>query len=237
VQNFGGSGYNTYTLKAEYENPQLVNYCFPDASSFSGTVCIDMYPVPQVYGISAMSIYMNARNNTNSPLNVIFDLAYIPRQNAGALATLELFDPGDVSAQLNIEILKPSGYGQKLANGNVPYSTDQRLPFRVAVCPSQYTGNPSTPCIFPSGVNSYITANPGGDSNSSYFNDQWLFLLFRIPDTAEYDTIGATCQLQQVPEQLCYYYQINYQLATSGSANDGTVWQLNIRNQPVHLVT
>ena len=238
VQDFGGSGYNTYTLKAEYENPQLVNYCFPDATSYSGTVCVDMYPVPQVYGITAMSVYMNARNNTNSPLNVIFDLAYIPRQNAGALATLELFDPGDVGAQLNIELLKPSGYGQKLlANGKVPYSTDQRLDFRVAVCPSQYSGNSSIPCVFPSGTNSYITANPGGGAGNSYFNDQWLFLLFRIPDAAEYDSIGATCQLQQVPEQLCYYYQVNYQLASSGSANDGTVWQLNIRNQPVHLVT
>ena len=237
AQVFGGGGTNRYAVKAEYDNPKPVNAVFINPSDGS-TVTQAIWPVPQVYGITAMNIFVNAVNNNSGNLNVIFDLAYIPRQNAGALATLELFDAGDVNTDLSVEILQPSGYGQKLNGGAVPYNFSDRLYARPAVCPSQGTSAPAprgalVPCVFPSssGVNTIIK------NGGSYFNDQWLYLIFRIPDTSVYDAIGSTCFFNRVPDNLCYYYQINYKMAGTGSANDTTTWQLSIKNQPVHLTT
>ncbi len=237
AQVFGGGGTNRYAVKAEYDNPKTVNATFVNPTT-GATVTQAIWPVPQVYGITAMNIFVNAVNNNAGTLNVIFDLAYIPRQNAGALATLELFDAGDVNTDLSVEILQPSGYGQKLNAGAVPYNFSDRLSARPAVCPSQGSAAPfprgaSVQCVFPSSANVNTIIKSGG----SYFNDQWLYLIFRIPDSTAYDTIQSTCFVNRVPDSLCYYYQINYKMAGSGSANDTTTWQLSIKNQPVHLTT
>jgi|GEM_PF-1316957 len=238
AQVFGGGGTNRYAVKAEYDNPKPVNAVFINPSDGS-TVTQAIWPVPQVYGITAMNIFVNAVNSSSGTLNVIFDLAYIPRQNAGALATLELFDAGDVNTDLAIEILQPSGYGQKLNSGVVPYNIADRILARAAVCPTQGNSSPFPPgasvrCVTSTVSNPSTTVRLGG---TNYFNDQWLYLVFRLPDASAYDTIASTCFTNRVPDTLCYYYQINYKMAGAGSANDTTTWQLSIKNQPVHLTT
>ncbi|MEI7556757.1 pilus assembly protein TadG-related protein [Candidatus Chlorohelix sp.] len=232
AQVFGGGGTNRYAIKAEYDNPQTIQGVFTDVSGNSVTKQIP--PVPQVYGISSMNIYVNAINTQAGALNVIFDLAYIPVENADSLATLELFDAGDVGIEnLNVQILTPSGYGQNLkADGTVPIGT--ALAARAVACPMEYIGVPSIGCAYGSLSVTSTAIKTGG----SFFNDQWLFLIFRVPSSTQYDAWGTTCNLQFVPDFLCNYFQVNYLLNGSAglSASDTTTWQLNIRNQPVRLI-
>jgi hypothetical protein len=235
AQVFGGGGTNRYAVKAEYDNAKQIPAQFIDPAT-GNTITVQITPVPQVYGISAMNIYVNAINNQAGSLNVIFDLAYIPPQNADSLATLELFDAGDVGTDdLNIQILEPTGYGQKLkADGSVPVGTP--IPARGFACPMQYAGSPAVPCAYGSTTNSSTVVRI---NNNTYFNDQWLFMVFRIPNTTSYENWATTCNIQQVPDFLCFYYQVNYQMndsAADGSASDTTTWQLNIRSQPVRLI-
>lgn len=231
AQVFGGGATNRYAVKAEYDNPKAIQATFTDALGNKYTKQIN--PVPQVYGITAMNIYVNADNQTGSSLNVIFDLAYIPVQNAGALATLELWDAGDVSINtLEIQILEPTGYGQKLNAGVVPIGAPIKT--TSLACPSQYGGSTAVPCTNLSGLAS--TSTIVRSNGTTYFNDQWLYMLFSVPDSTKYKNWGDTCNLQEVPEYLCYYYQVNYKLTGTGGASDTTTWQLSIKNQPVHLV-
>jgi hypothetical protein len=231
AQVFGGGATNRYAVKAEYDNPKPIQATFYDVNG--GAYSKQINPVPQVYGITAMNIYVNGTNQSGGSLNIIFDLAYIPVQNAGALATLELWDAGDVSVNtLEIQILEPTGYGQKLNNGVVPIGNPIKA--TSLACPMQYGGNTAAPCTNLSGLASTSTVVKNG--GTAYFNGQWLYMLFSVPDSTKYANWATTCNLQQVPDYLCYYFQVNYKLTGTGDAADTTTWQLSIKNQPVHLV-
>lgn len=236
VQIFGGGGANRFAVKAEYDNPQPVNAVFVDPGS-GQTVTSSIWPTPMVYPITAVSQLMQISNSSAMTSNIIFDMAYIPRTYAGRLVTQELFDIGDAIADLTIEILQPSGYGQKLNNGAVPYDPSQRLLTRPIICPSQSANSPfprgaSMPCIFPSVSNYSMVLRSGGQA---YFNDQWLYLVFTVPNAATYDTIQATCFTNRVPDNECYIYQLNYQLLGFGYSYDSMTWQLSVPNLPVRL--
>jgi hypothetical protein len=91
-------------------------------------------------------------------------------------------------------------------------------------------------CIYNSSASTTIT-QPLRVGGVSYYNDQWAFLSFQLPSLADYANYKAACDVNGVPENLCYYFQIDYQLKDAGArANDTTTWQLLVQGQPVHLV-
>lgn len=239
VQTFGGSGANRYSVKAEYENPKAISY------SLSGQN-VTVQPVPNVFAITAMALYTNARNNGLSQQNVIFDLAYIPPANAGTQAILELWDAGDVggTGTLGIQILKPSRFGPKIqtngsnnpANWVVPIGAP--ITTRLTVCPYSLSVDSlglNANCFTDSFANQNTTQQ--AYNNGQFYNDQWMLLSFTLPNAGEYNDMQRDCATNGVPQELCYYFQINYQL-TGGTmtANDTTTWQLVVQGQPVHLV-
>jgi hypothetical protein len=239
VQTFGGSGANRYSVKAEYENPKPISYNLAGQN-------VTVQPVPNVFAITAMALYTNARNNGLAQQNVIFDLAYIPPSNAGTQAILELWDAGDVggTGTLGIQILEPSRYGPKIktngsnnpANWVVPVGPP--ISTRLTICPYSINVDSlglNANCFTDSFANQNTTQQ--AYNNGQFYNDQWMLLTFALPNAGKYNDIKRDCATNGVPEELCYYFQINYQL-TGGTmtANDTTTWQLVVQGQPVHLV-
>ncbi len=243
VQVFGGNAANRYSLKAEYENPRI---------KVEGG--INITPVPNVYAITAMALYANNQNSgTVTDQNIVFDLANIPPENAGTLAIVELFDPGDIgSGTLSLEIRKPSGWGPRIDTNNSSNPTNWKVPWpttdgayndpiltRLTVCPftliadsSQLAAN----CVTSSQSAPQTSWDAAVNGRSNY-NDDWVLFSFSILSSGEYSTIQSKCALHNVPESLCYYYQINYHLNGAGAkANDTTTWQLVVQGQPIHLV-
>jgi hypothetical protein len=196
-----------------------------------------------------MAIYTNAANNGLATQNVVFDLASIPSENAGTQAILELFDPGDVggTGTLGIQILKPSRWGLKIkTNGNSNPSNwvvpvGPAIATRLTVCPYSLK-------VDSLGLNANCYSDSMGNSNTTqlaydstkggqFYNDQWMLLSFTLPNSGEYNDIQNDCYTNKVPDDLCFYFQINYQLSgTTMVANDTTTWQLVVQGQPVHLV-
>lgn len=248
VQVFGGSGANRYSVKAEYENPRVVTETLIDSRIMS------TYPVPNVFAVTSMAIYVNAQNPDGiTEQNVIFDLASIPSGNAGTQATLQIFDTGDVSGDLDIEILEPSGWGPRISapTGTQPKTgtawnwqvmLGDKIPTRIRAC--HYSQNVMqlgiTGSCYPTTFQATQTTQAVRKNNSQSFNDQWIYLDFTIPPAASYATWQKECAAHSVPENLCYYYQINYKIkdyqTTKGSGNDTTTWQLLVQSQPIHLV-
>ncbi len=244
VQAYGGGGVNRYSVKAEYENAKNITYVLASKN-------VTVKPVPNVYAITAMSLYTNARNTAAAPTqNIIFDLAFIPPDNAGTQAILELWDAGDVggSGTLGIEVLPPSRYGPKVKTNGDPNPANWTLPVaatplktRITVCPYSITvdslglaGNCTTDS---SGVGSTTQLAYDSSQGGQFYNDQWMLLSFTLPSTGDYNDMKRDCETNGVPEPLCYYFQINYKLTgASMSANDTTTWQLVVQGQPVHLV-
>ncbi|HEX2912602.1 MAG TPA: Tad domain-containing protein [Chloroflexia bacterium] len=246
VQVYGGSGANRYSVKAEYENPKTI------VNTESATA-YNVVPVPNVYAVTAMAIYANAANTGGrTTQNVIFDMAYIPPENAGTKAILELWDPGDVSGTLALQILKPSTWGPRVdyhgsktpkdASGNWLWEvhTGDPLNAQLTVCP--YALNVDAlglnATCFTNALNNSATTMMMTSSGNQYYNDQWMMVSFTIPTSGEYNDMKAQCANHNVPENMCYYFQINYQLTGANAvANDTTTWQLVVQGQPVHLVT
>lgn len=250
IQVFGGAGANRYSVKAEYENPKIVT-----ATVGAGATAKEMkiVPVPNVYAITAMSLYANNQNRDGvTSQNVIFDMAYIPPENAGTRAVLQLFDAGDVEGDLDIQILSPSGYGPKIVTGGKqkPYNgttwdwrveTGAPIMTRITVCPFSLKADSlalgaGKGCFTDSSAAGLKDTHKAKEGNQ-FYNGQWILLSFNIPTNKEYLTWKGACAQQGVPENLCYYFQINYRLTGANvRANDTTTWQLQVQGQPVHLV-
>jgi hypothetical protein len=235
IQTFSGSAANQYSVKAEYENPKQVVY-----TTAAGTLTVT--PVPSVYPLSAMSIFSN-NGNTELTQDVVFDLAFIPPEYAGTQGTVQLWDPGDVSGSLSVSILKPSTFGPKVntSGGVTPdlWSVPLGAPITTTISACPFALNPaafgaSYNCVFNSSQTP-ATSQTFTNNNNRYYNDQWVFLSFKIPSLTEYNTWKASCEVNGVPENLCYYFQIDYKLVNS-LPTDVTTWQLLVQGQPVHLV-
>ncbi len=238
VQSFGGFGANRYSVKAEYENAKPIPYNL-------GNKTVTVTPVPNVFAVTAMALYTNASNNGKAVQNVIFDLASIPAENAGTQAVLELWDAGDVggTGTLGIEILTPSGYGPRVITGGsnnpatwqIPIGT--KLTTRLTACPYAITVDSlglNAQCYTDSFANSSTIQY--AYSNTPFYNDQWMLLSFALPSAGDYNTLRLQCATNNVPAELCYYFQINYKLSGGTMvANDTTTWQLVVQGQPVHL--
>jgi Flp pilus assembly protein TadG len=236
VQTFSGAAANRYSLKAEFENPKTITYTIA-----GGTLSV--IPVPSVYPLTAMTIYANALNKTSSQQDVIFDLAFIPPEYAGTQGIVQLFDSGDVSGQLDVSILAPSTYGPRVKTNNAgsPVNASGTYQWSIPLGTALSTSLTACPynlnqCIY-SSIVSQGTVQHLRVGTTSYYNDQWAFLSFQLPSAATYATYKASCEANGVPENLCYYFQIDYILKDAGAqANDTTTWQLLVQGQPVHLV-
>lgn len=244
VQVFGSSAANRYSVKAEYENPKKITY------QVGGTSVV-VNPVPNVFAITAMSLAALAKTGAGGQDN-LFDLAFIPPDNAGLLAVLQLFDAGDFggsSGTLQIGVLEPSMYGPRLKyNGSQPVDASGNwqwelpkgdpIPTKLTACPfslnvdSLGLGVGCATSTFGSSANSWVATNNG----SQYYNDQWMLMSFNLPTASRYATFKQNCAINNVPESLCYFFQINYRLTGGATINDTTTWQLIVQGQPVHLV-
>jgi hypothetical protein len=247
VQAFGGEAANRFSIKAEYENPR------PVRTTLSSGQVVTVIPVPNVYAITTMAIYANATrvNDTGAPAvqRVIFDLAYIPPENAGTQAILQIFDTGDVSGALDIGVLEPSGWGPKI---KAPNGTDPKtgttwnwsvvlgnyIPTRLSGCPFSLnigTIGTSYSCYAGTGgEQNKWTAKSSGEADPSRFNGQWMQMTFNIPQAGKYAEWRDKCAGNGVPEDLCYYYQVSYEV--TDRANDTTTWMLLVQPQPIRLV-
>lgn len=251
IQTYGGAGANRYSVKAEYENPRTAVYTYTTVvSGATVTTTLSVNPVPAVFPLTAMTIYANAVNSssTNSQQDVIFDLAYIPPSYAGTQAIVQLFDAGDVSGVLDLQILEPSMYGPKVNTGGNASPRKSDGTFAWSVPKGNVITTTLTACTYnlsqcfynslsnTAPTQSFTIAN--GNNFTQYYNDQWTFLTFKLPSLATYTNIYLpTCIANGVPENLCYFFQIDYQLKTANArANDTTTWQLLVQGQPVHLV-
>lgn len=235
IQTFSGAAANRYAVKAEYENPKTITY-----TNSVGTLTVT--PVPSVYPLTAMTIYANAVNATSSKQDVIFDLAFIPPEYAGTQGIVQLFDSGDVSGSLDVSILAPSTFGPKInTNGAANPTTGTTYNWKVPLGKALTTTLTACPynlnqCTYNSSVSALIT-QPLKVGGTAYYNDQWAFLSFQLPSLTDYANFKAACDVNGVPETLCYYFQIDYQLKDPNNrANDTTTWQLLVQGQPVHLV-
>jgi hypothetical protein len=68
-----------------------------------------------------------------------------------------------------------------------------------------------------------------------FFNDQWVSLVFQIPDKQAFNQYLNNCVSNNVPEEACYYFQLDYELG-KGAGNDTTTWQLSTQAPPVRLL-
>ncbi len=247
VQTYGGSGANRYSVKAEYENANNVTVTVgydTDANGVRTAKTKSIVPVPNVFGISTFSIYTNAQNANNYPADVLFDLAYIPPENAGATAILQLFDPGDVSASLSLSLLEPSKSGNILDHSTNPPSVAKGNPISVTVSACPYFLNNLNNCKYDqSGSSSSVEMaipnpsypGPNQPQFTQHFNDQWVSMVFQIPSQQVFNQYRGQCELAGVPEEACYYFQVDYRLGT-GNGNDTTTWQLVVQGAPVRLL-
>jgi hypothetical protein len=237
VQTYGGSGSNHYSVKAEYENAVNVTFTVGYSPDITRTpITKSIKPVPSVFGITTFSIYTNAQNPNDSVQDVVFDLAYIPSENAGATAILQLFDPGDVASDLQLSLREPSPSGNRL-NSTGQVMIGNPISVSVQACP-YYLSNvsackPDTTLQRQKVDMTYPI--PSAGNRTQYFNDQWVILIFQIPNKAAFDNYLNLCQGNSVPEEACYYFQVDYE-QQKGSSNDATTWQLQVQGAPVRLL-
>ncbi len=165
---------------------------------------------PRIYGIGAMEAYVHLPANTVSE----FYLAQIEAVHAGKTMEINLWDPGDTGRlPASLQILEPTG------TGFTPVAFDW----------TAVRGNSNaTSCngMHGTGV-TYVTTNTGGNS---LFNGCWLTIDVQLPATYSAPVDPATGEPG--------WWKIRYSMgAGSGFATDLTTWKVDIRGNPVHLVT
>jgi hypothetical protein len=139
----------------------------------------------------------------------LFYLAQVDAVHAGKTLEIKLFDPGDIaSTSLRVKIPTSTGY------------TDATFSFTA-------TGSTGGGPLSGTGLTSLTTST----SSVNYYNNQWVTITVNIPTT-----YGATGPASITPpgEPGPGWWKIQY--VTTGSGQDVTTWEVNIRGNPVHLV-
>jgi hypothetical protein len=168
---------------------------------------------PKIYGIGAMEAYVRLPAGQVSE----FYLAQIEAVHAGKTMVINLWDPGDTGAlSASLQILQPTG------SGFTPVQFDWS-----AIAASNSAGVSSCNGSGASGVFS-VTTNTGG---SSLFNGCWVTIEVPLPATYSAPNDPATGQPG--------WWKIRYSMGSQsgGGATDLTTWKVDIRGNPVHLVT
>jgi Flp pilus assembly protein TadG len=137
----------------------------------------------------------------------IFYLAQIAAVHAGKTLEIKLFDPGDIRDTL-LYIQQPGAAGY----------TDATFSYSATGCAGSGCTTSGT------NVTSLRTSTAGG---TNYYNNQWVTITVTLPTSYTAPTPPG--------EPGPGWWKIKY--ATAGSGQDVTTWSVNIRGNPVHLVT
>ena len=140
----------------------------------------------------------------------VFYLAQIQAAHAGKTLEIHLFDPGDIS-NTTFRIRVPSATAPGYTYATFTWTSDRSW------CGQPTSGGPTT---------SLVTSNAAG---CNYFNNAWVTISVPIP--ASYTAPVACCPTDPGPG----WWKIEYD--TLGTGQDITTWQINIRGNPVHLIT
>lgn len=133
VQTSGGSGANRYAIKAQAASTNQ----------------------PRVSAYGDFSMY----NNIGAGDKANFYLAEVIPEHAGKTLVLDMYDPGEVSGDALMKVLRPNG---SVASACVPYSDSPDRTFT--------NGSTLNPCQFYS------------SRGSSKFNGHWVQLQIKIPN-------------------------------------------------------
>jgi hypothetical protein len=141
----------------------------------------------------------------------VFYLAQIEAAHAGKILEIKLFDPGDIS-NTSFKIRMPSATSPGYTYATFTWTSDRSW------CGQPTSGGPTT---------SLVTSDASG---CNYFNNAWVTISVPIP--ASYTAPVAP---SDPPGAGGGWWKIEYD--TLGTGQDITVWQINIRGNPVHLIT
>ena len=141
----------------------------------------------------------------------VFYLAQIEAAHAGKTLEIKLFDPGDISST-NFKIRIPTATGFQ-------YATFTWTTTGINACApgSAASGGPTT---------TLVTST----STCNYYNNQWVTISVPIPAT-----YTAPVSPGDPPGSGGGWWKIEY--GTLGTGQDITTWEVNIRGNPVHLIT
>lgn len=181
----------------------------------------------KVYGLGAMEAYFPLPAGQPST----FYLAQIEAVHANKWVDISLWDPGDTGGlSANLQILMPQRPGASTCS-NASYCPVNFYYNSVAgtTIPTNFTCGPSTS----SSVSSIQTSSGSG----GFYNGDWLRLCFQLPAnwTAP---IPIADSMTPTGGQGGGWFRIRYNMG-SGSApsTDLTTWQVEVRGNPVHLIT
>ena len=141
----------------------------------------------------------------------VFYLAQIGAAHAGKTLDIKLFDPGDISST-NFKIRIPTSTGFQ-------YATFTWTTTGISACApgSAASGGPTQ---------TLVTST----SSCNYYNNQWVTISVPIPVT-----YTAPVSPGDPPGAGGGWWKIEY--GTLGTGQDITTWEVNIRGNPVHLIT
>jgi hypothetical protein len=141
----------------------------------------------------------------------VFYLAQIAAAHAGKTLEIHLFDPGDISnTSFKIRIPQAAAPGYTYATFN--FTTTG------ASCGGATSGGPTQ---------TLVTSLASG---CNLYNNQWVTITVAIPQTYTADVAPG-----DPPGSGGGWWKIEYD--TLGTGQDITTWQVNIRGNPVHLIT
>src|SRR5207302_3463702 len=141
----------------------------------------------------------------------VFYLAQIGAAHAGKTLEIKLFDPGDISST-SFKIRIPTAAGFQ-------YATFNWTTTGINACApgSAASGGPTT---------TLVTST----ASCNYYNNQWVTISVPIPAT-----YTAPVSPGDPPGAGGGWWKIEY--GTLGTGQDITTWEVNIRGNPVHLIT
>jgi Flp pilus assembly protein TadG len=163
---------------------------------------------PRVYGQSRMCTYNNLPVNTSQ----VFYLAQIAAVHAGKTLEIRVHDLGDVGGDAFMKVLMPTTTGYVQATFN-------------------WTATGGGPPTSGTGATQIQVASGGVNR----YDNQMITIDVVLPTT--YD--APTPPLVPGPgfEPGPGWWKIQYDLTNGGGGNDTATWMVNIRGNPVHLVT
>jgi hypothetical protein len=177
----------------------------------------------RVYGLGAMEAYFPLPENSTSQ----FYLAQLEAVHANKWVDISLWDPGDARVVADLSILIPTSSGYQ----RVPFYTHSNsgttLPTDFSCGPDDNDGG--------SQPRTTVRTSNGGDTGN--YNGEWLRLCFQLPSNYS----APTPPVDALTPTGCVcngWFRIEYRMGNGdGSSTDLTTWKVEVRGNPVHLIT
>lgn len=170
---------------------------------------VNNFSIQAIGSVAGARVYGQSRMAVFNALSgtSTFYLAQIAAAHAGKTLEIKLFDPGDIS-NTSMKVKLPTATGY----------TDATFSWTATGCSGSGCLTRGT------NVTSIVTSSSGG---TNYFNNQWVTISVLLPTTYTAPTPPG--------EPGPGWFKIQY--ITTGTGQDVTTWSVNIRGNPVHLVT